>query len=312
MVGTKEYIQSAALFALGLVANGLVDVTMDQSPIGLLAQIEAARDSLSRSEARVADYVLNSPQGVLELSIEALSTAAGVSEPTVARFCKSVGFSGWKEFKIQVARSLGGGVPFMHQDIKADDPIGVAAAKVVDSSISALLSVRDRLDSGILKSAVGILTRAARIEFYGQGSSGIVALDAQHKFFRLGIPTVAYSDPHVHAMSAALLGPSDVVVAVSAAGRTLDLIRSVEIARGAGAQVIGITTGGSPLTQHCSLTLSTDVHDDQTIYASMISRLTHLAIVDILAVLVALERGPERIRLLERGKRSVREKRSAT
>jgi len=312
VVGTKEYIQSAALFALGLVANGLVDVTMDQSPIGLLAQIEAARDSLSRSEARVADYVLNSPQGVLELSIEALSTAAGVSEPTVARFCKSVGFSGWKEFKIQVARSLGGGVPFMHQDIKADDPIGVAAAKVVDSSISALLSVRDRLDSGILKSAVGILTRAARIEFYGQGSSGIVALDAQHKFFRLGIPTVAYSDPHVHAMSAALLGPSDVVVAVSAAGRTLDLIRSVEIARGAGAQVIGITTGGSPLTQHCSLTLSTDVHDDQTIYASMISRLTHLAIVDILAVLVALERGPERIRLLERGKRSVREKRSAT
>jgi RpiR family carbohydrate utilization transcriptional regulator len=285
---------------------------MSQSPIGLLAQIEAARDDLSRSEARVADYVLNSPHTVLELSIEALSKAAQVSEPTVARFCKSVGFSGWKEFKIQVARSLGGGMPVVHQDVRADDPVGVAAAKVVDRSVNALVSLRDRLDNGLLKSAVAILTRATRIEFYGQGSSGIVALDAQHKFFRLGIPTVAYSDPHVHAMSAALLGRTDVVVAISAGGRTLDLIRSVEIARAAGAQVIGITTGGSPLTRHCTLTLATDVQDDLTLYASMTSRLVHLAIIDILAVLVALERGPERIRSLERGKRSVREKRSAT
>jgi hypothetical protein len=92
---------------------------MDQSPLGLLAQLEAARNNLSRSEARVADYILNAPQSVLELSIEALSTAAGVSEPTVARFCKSVGFSGWKDFKIQMARSLGGGIPIVHQDVRA-------------------------------------------------------------------------------------------------------------------------------------------------------------------------------------------------
>jgi RpiR family carbohydrate utilization transcriptional regulator len=283
---------------------------MSQSSNGLFAQIEAARDSLSRSEARVADYVLNSPQAVLELSIEALSKAAGVSEPTVVRFCKSVGFSGWKEFKIQVARNLGGGVPLVHQDVRADDPIGVAAAKVIDWSVGALVSLRDRLDAGVLKSAVALLTRATRIEFYGQGSSGIVALDAQHKFFRLGIPTVAYSDPHVHAMSAALLGRTDVVVAISAGGRTLDLIRSVEIARAAGAQVIGITTGGSPLTRHCTVTLATDIQDDLNIYASMTSRLVHLAIIDILAVLSALERGPEGIRSLEQGKKSLREKRS--
>jgi RpiR family transcriptional regulator, carbohydrate utilization regulator len=283
---------------------------MSQSSNGLFAQIEAARDSLSRSEARVADYVLNSPQAVLELSIEALSKAAGVSEPTVVRFCKSVGFSGWKEFKIQVARNLGGGVPLVHQDVRADDPIGVAAAKVIDRSVGALVSLRDRLDAGVLKSAVALLTRATRIEFYGQGSSGIVALDAQHKFFRLGIPTVAYSDPHVHAMSAALLGRTDVVVAISAGGRTLDLIRSVEIARAAGAQVIGITTGGSPLTRHCTVTLATDIQDDLNIYASMTSRLVHLAIIDILAVLAALERGPEGIRSLEQGKKSLREKRS--
>lgn len=283
---------------------------MSHQPNALLTQIEAARDSLSRSEARVADYVLSFPASVLELSIEALSREAGVSEPTVARFCKSIGFSGLKQFKIQLARSLGGGVPFVHQDVSADDTVGSAAAKVIDRSVNALIGLRDRLDSGILKAAVRTLARAKRIEFYGQGNSGIVALDAQHKFFRLGIPTVAYSDPHVHAMAASLLGASDVVVAISAGGRTLDLIRSVEIAQGAGAKIIGITTGGSPLSQHCDLTLATDVQEDPNIYSPMTSRLVHLAIIDILAVLVALERGPDQIRSLERGKRSVREKRS--
>lgn len=282
-----------------------------KTPNSLLNQIEAGRDNLSPSEARVADFVLTAPHSVLGFSIKSLSKAVGVSEPTVARFCKSIGFSGWKDVKLQLARSLGGGVPFVHQDVRADDSMGVAARKVLERSLGALGSLRDRLDSAVLKSAVAILSRATRIEFYGQGNSGIVALDAQHKFFRLGIPCVAYSDPHVHAMSAALLGPTDVVVAISAGGRTLDLIRSVEIARGAGAQVIGITTGGSPLTRYCTLSLTTEVHEDQEMYSSMAARLVHLSLLDILTVLVALERGPERIRSLERGKKTLREKRSA-
>jgi RpiR family carbohydrate utilization transcriptional regulator len=286
---------------------------MDEPGRTLLSRIEALRDDLTPSEARVADVVLASPHRAIEWSIGAMSAAADVSEPTVARFCKSLGFSGLKEFKIQLARSLGEtmGTPFVHQDVTPDDSAGDAALKVIGRAVRALEGFGSRLDSGVLKSAAGFITRARRVEFYGQGNSGVVALDAQHKFFRLGLATSAYSDPHVHAMSAALLGPEDVVVAISAGGRTLDLIRSVEIAKAAGATIVGLTTRGSPLARHCDLTIATDVEEDADIYAPMTSRLVHLTAIDVLAVLVALEVGPGLARHLERAKQSVREKRAA-
>ena len=284
---------------------------MSETGKALLLTIEAARDHLSRSEARVADIILTDPNRAVEMSIAAISEAADVSEPTVARFCKSLGFSGLKEFKLRLARSLGSGTPFVHQDVKPGDDAGAVVAKMIDRASKAIASLRDDMDSGQLARAARAIAEAARLEFYGQGNSGIVALDAQHKFFRLGIPTAAYSDPHVHAMSAALLGPKDVVIAISASGRTLDLIRSVEIAKNAGVTVIGITTRGSPLTKLCDVAITTDVEEDTDVYSPMLSRHVHLAIIDVLSVLTALERGDSGVTNMARAKKSVREKRTA-
>lgn len=277
----------------------------------LLVTIEAARDHLSRSEARVADIILRDPNRAVEMSIAAISEAADVSEPTVARFCKSLGFSGLKEFKLRLARSLGAGTPFVHQDVKPGDDASAVVHKMFDRASTVFAQLGAALDPGLLARAARAIAAAPRLEFYGQGNSGIVALDAQHKFFRLGIPTAAYSDPHVHAMSAALLGPGDVVIAISATGRTLDLIRSVEIARKAGATVIGITTRGSPLTRLCDVAIATDIEEDTDLYSPMLSRHVHLAIIDVLSVLTALERGDAGVTSLARAKRSVREKRTA-
>lgn len=284
---------------------------MSETGKALLLTIEAARDHLSRSEARVADIILTDPNRAVEMSIAAISKAADVSEPTVARFCKSLGFSGLKEFKLRLARSLGSGTPFVHQDVKPGDDIDVVVSKMIDRAAKAIASLRDDMDSALLAKAARAIAEAGRLEFYGQGNSGIVALDAQHKFFRLGIPTAAYSDPHVHAMSAALLGPKDVVIAISASGRTLDLIRSVEIAKNAGVTVIGITTRGSPLTKLCDVAITTDVEEDTDVYSPMLSRHVHLAIIDVLSVLTALERGDAGVTSMARAKRSVREKRTA-
>jgi RpiR family carbohydrate utilization transcriptional regulator len=284
---------------------------MSETGKALLLTIEAARDHLSRSEARVADIILTDPNRAVEMSIAAISEAADVSEPTVARFCKSLGFSGLKEFKLRLARSLGSGTPFVHQDVKPGDDAGAVISKMIDRASKAIASLRDDMDSTQLAKAARAIAEAGRLEFYGQGNSGIVALDAQHKFFRLGIPTAAYSDPHVHAMSAALLGPKDVVIAISASGRTLDLIRSVEIAKNAGVTVVGITTRGSPLTKLCDVAITTDVEEDTDVYSPMLSRHVHLAIIDVLSVLTALERGDSGVSNMARAKKSVREKRTA-
>lgn len=275
----------------------------------LLETVEAARDSLSRSEARVADLILGDPNRAVELSIAAMAAQAEVSEPTVARFCKSLGFSGLKEFKLRLARSLGSGTPFIHQDVSADDPAPHAIGKMIDRASLALANLKPTLDANQIAAAVEALSRAARLEFYGQGNSGIVALDAQHKFFRLGIPTAAYSDPHVHAMSAALLGPHDVVVAISASGRTMDLMRSAEIARHAGATVIALTTRASPLARLSDITIATDVEEDTDVYSPMLSRLVHLTVIDVLSVLTALQRGGAGASSMARAKQSVQDKR---
>lgn len=287
-------------------------MTSTQTPLqpSLIARIDSASRNLPPSEARVATAVLADPGLAVTLSIAAIGKAADVSEPTVARFCKSLGFSGFREFKLALAYSIAGGVPFVHGDVAPDDRVPDIADKVLNRAISSFSILRDRLDAARIDEAIALIAGARRLDFFGQGNSGIVALDAQHKFFRLGFATSAYSDPHIHSMAAALLGAEDVVVAISAGGRTLDLIRSVEIARDAGAKVIAITVGGSPLARASDLTIATDLFEDQDIYSPMISRLSHLALIDVLAVGTAIRLGPEVARGLEKAKAAVREKRA--
>jgi RpiR family carbohydrate utilization transcriptional regulator len=291
-------------------AAGLLEPARNESaPIPLLAQIEAGRERLSKAEQQVADYVLDHPDDIMYQSIAALAGNVGVSQPTVARFCLALGFTGFKEFKLRLVQSLAGGVPFVHRDVGVGDPASALVAKVLDRTIAALMRVRNELDAAALDQAIALLANARKIEFYGAGNSGITAADAQHKFFRLGVPTVAYSDPHIHGMAATLLQSGDVVVAISGTGRTRDLLRSVEYARQAGADVVGITASGSPLAKLSTVALCADVEEDPDIYSPMTSRIAHLAIIDVLAVGVALSRGPGLLARLEKAKQSLRERR---
>ena len=277
--------------------------------VPLLAQIEAARERFSKAEQRVASYVLDHADEIMHLSIATLAGAVGVSQPTVARFCLALGFSGFKEFKLRLVQSLAGGVPFVHRDVGASDPASALVAKVLDRTIAALMRVRKELDAAALDQAIHLLANARTIEFYGAGNSGIIAADAQHKFFRLGVPTVAYSDAHIHGMAATLLQPGDVVVAISNTGRTRDVLRSVEYALHAGANVVAITASGSPLARSSTVALCADVEEDPDVYSPMTSRIAHLAIIDVLAVGVALSRGPGLLAQLEKAKQSLRERR---
>ncbi|WP_035059241.1 transcriptional regulator HexR [Andreprevotia chitinilytica] len=275
----------------------------------MLERIKTMIDSLSRSERKVAELVLAQPNLVANAPIAQIADLAEVSQPTVIRFCRSLNCSGLQDFKLRLTRSLVSGVPYVHSMVSADDSAHDLAKKLFDNNISHLLRCRNELDTEALEKAIKVLTNTHKIEVWGQGQSGAVAIDAQNKFFRLGVPTVAYTDPHMHGMSASMLKPGDAVVAVSNSGRTLDLIRSVEIARDAGADVIGITHSKSPLAKRCNICLFADTMEDPDLYTPMITRIVHLVIIDVLAVGVALKRGPELIDQLEKMKRNLKEKR---
>ncbi len=227
----------------------------------LLTRIEASRDQLTSSEARVANVILSNPNLAVELSISAMAAQAGVSEPTVARFCKSHRFSGLKEFKLQLARSLGGAqTATPHTPVSAGDGSAVSAGDEGHRparSRRLFATSRHAGQLGLLAEAgERHIASARRWSFYGQGNSGIVALDGQHKFFRMGLPTGAYSDPHVHAMSAALLKPGDVVWRSPPRGARWTCCARSRYARESGANVIGVTTRGSPLMRLCNVTIA--------------------------------------------------------
>lgn len=263
----------------------------------LLSQVKAIREQLRPSERKLADYIVDAPRELLDLSMTEVARRAGVSQPTIARFCHALGFSGFREFKIRLAQAVAADLPTempaVYRDVRPDEPVSGVAAKVLDRTIGALVQVRNNLSTDALGAAIALLAKAARIEFYGAGGSGIAAQDMQHKFFRLGMPSVAYSDPHTFLMSAALLGPDDVVVAISNTGRTRDVVDAAQTALDRGAKVIAITHGTSPLARLASVGLHANVDEDTDVFSPMTSRTSHLAIGDILAVGVALQRGPE-------------------
>jgi RpiR family carbohydrate utilization transcriptional regulator len=259
----------------------------------LLDAIRTRLDTLSKSERKVAMAVLGNPEQTIAENITALARAAQVSEPTVVRFCRAVGCDGWHEFKLKLAQGLAL-TPAGHDETPLPDDLAEdLISKICGRSINTLLDLRNNLDPQTVQRALDILAHAAKIEFYGQGSSGLVAADAQHKFFRSGVPTVAYSDPHIHAISAALLGPGDVVVAISQRGGSTALLHSVDLARRAGADVIVIAPSGTPLAMRATVLLPIDLPVDTDPYRPITARLAHLVVIDILAVGLALRRGPE-------------------
>ncbi len=275
----------------------------------LLNRIEAMKSELRKSEQKVADVVLSSPNAVVKQSIAVLAGKVGVSEPTVIRFCRALGFDGYQDFKLHLAQDLASGVRYFHREVLPDDQTADFSGKIFDSSIAALMRARNLINTGTLQQAIDLLSGADRIEFYGQGASGFIALDAQHKFFPLGCNVVAYTDPQIHRVAASLLRPECVVVAISQSGCSEDIIRSVEIAVERGSKVLAITPNRSELAKRCSIVLGVDDMAKGDIYKPVTSRLPHLVIIDVLAAGVALRRGPELTHSLERAQLALNGKR---
>ncbi|MDM4767703.1 MurR/RpiR family transcriptional regulator [Pelomonas sp. SE-A7] len=286
----------------------------------MLERVRAALPALPPAEQRVAKLLLADARAFANLPVSELADRSHVSKPTVVRFCRSVGYDGLADFKLKLAGSVNEGVPFVHRAVDEDDKPGDLIVKVVDNAVAALLHYRNDAASHAFERAIAALAEAGRngrrIEFYGVGNSGIVALDAQHKFFRLGVNTAACSDGHVQLMSATMLKPGDCAVVISNSGRSRDLLDAAEIARKKGATTIIITASGSPLAalgqSPGQVLLAVDHPEDFDRYSPMVSRLLHLIAIDILTTGVALQLGQNLRPVLQEIKRNLRSKRYAS
>ncbi|GAB3404171.1 glucokinase [Massilia agilis] len=255
----------------------------------LMERIRHMRPGLTPAEQRVAALVLEQPRLVLNEPIADIARLAEVSQPTVIRFCRSLGFLGLADFKLKFASSLTGAIPVRHCQVRGSDSTHDLSAKVIDNTVSAILKFRDQLDVRSVDRAIELVSRARRVEFYAMGNSRVVALDGQHKFFRFRIPTTVYGDAHLLTLAAELLQPGDVVIAISNSGTAPELLAAVDAARHAGADVIAIGSSQSPLARKASVCLAVEHAEDSNTFLSMISRILQLLLIDIMSVGISLD-----------------------
>lgn len=257
----------------------------------MLHRIEQLKSTLSPAERRVANCILNDPHSLTSMRMAELARKAGVSDPTIVRFCKKIGSDGFDALRLAVARHLATDPGGIHASVSDGDSADVVTRKVFASTISELRRVQQSLRPDSLNHAADALLSARRIVFVGVGASAVVAMDANNKFFRLGLPTAAFTDGPTIVQAGATTAKGSCLVAISKSGHSHDVIRATQLAQQRGATTIAVTLPGSPLATACDLTLVVDAEEDTTAFTPMGSRIAQLAVLDALQVCTALAGG---------------------
>lgn len=263
---------------------------MKRTDDNLLETISRHLPSLKRSQEKVAKFVLANPAEVTGMRLSDIAARTEVSEPSVIRFCVSVGCSGYQELKIELAKSLAFARSTSHSAISESDGASDVIAKVFDFNLSSLNWVRSKLDEDQILRAVEVLAQANQIQFFGFGASGISAMDAQQKFPLFGTPCGAVVDGHQMVITAAMLQAGDVMVAISNTGTTREILQSCKLARERSAKVIGLTRSlDTPLAQYCDIPIAVDTLENTDFYTPTISRIAVMIVIDILSTLTSLK-----------------------
>jgi RpiR family carbohydrate utilization transcriptional regulator len=255
-----------------------------------LTRIESIFDMFKKNDKKIVDYILEYPDKIIHLSIAELAEKCNTSESAIVRFCKHIGYKGYQDLKINIAKEIIQPEKQIQEDIDLNDDISTIKKKIFHSSIQTINDTIEVLQDSELKKAVEALSGARSIEIYGTGGSGSIAFDAQHKFLKIGIKTLAFVDVFLQAMSASVLDERDVVLVITHSGTNLDILHVSKVAKKQGAKVIAITNfSKSPITEIADIKLFTASRETIFRTDAMISRTAQLAVIDTLYTALALK-----------------------
>ena len=271
----------------------------------MLNEIQDRTPELSRAEQRVARWVVQHPKQASRATLAEVAMECGTSEPTVIRFCRSIGLDGFREFTIRLTEDLSRPVSNVHSSVSADDTASDAVIKVMDASIRSLVDMRAIMSSLPVDEAVAAMSGARQIAFAGLGASGHVAADACQKFFRLGTPSTALTNTPDILQFAGVSEPGDVIIFISHGGQWPELARAATLASKRGAVVIALTDQGSKLASLATIVFPCEGVEDPSVYTPMSSRLAHLALLDALQVALALVLGETAVDKLKQSQQAL-------
>lgn len=253
----------------------------------VLIRMREMRGSLTPVGRRLADHILEDPGSIPDLSIKDLALRSGTSGAAVIRFCRSMGFDGYRSFIIGLSAAVGAmdeeGSDQQFQDIRPGDDMETIVHNISASNHRSIDDTLSVLDLASLEQAVELLLKAEKLIFCGLGASGLVCMDAQQKFMRINKTCMAHTDSHAQLMAAVLLGPQDAAVLVSNSGETVEVLDTLEVLRSRGVPTIAITRyGRSTLAAEADIVLYLSTPELLIRSAAMGSRIAMLNIIDVL------------------------------
>lgn len=270
----------------------------------------------SSAQRRLIRYLQGNIVSAASLSIDRLAAEAEVSETTVVRLSKAIGYNGFRDFKaalienrgiLRGAQLLGSDIP---DEISSDESVLSIAKKVIRTNSEALLETAELLESEPLESVVAAILHARTVTLVGFGSSSPVALDAYQRFLRLAIRASYYSDPHVAAVAAANARKGDLFLCVSYSGESKDIVETLKVARSGGAECIVLTnTPDSTAAGLADQTLVAAFRRKHLPTETVSSRIAQLAVVDVLCVILAVRKADTVIPVTARIERALQLKR---
>ncbi|MDR0270713.1 MurR/RpiR family transcriptional regulator [Paenibacillus sp.] len=256
----------------------------------ILIKIREMKDSLTPVEKMVAEYVLQNLEEIPHLSIKNLAQLTKTSDASVLRFCKTMGYSGYRSFIVSISASLGSMEEQKDQytDIQPGDDLAVIISNTSRSNIKSIEDTLSVIDKNEVDRAVQVLRKSNRIVFFGIGASGLVGIDAEQKFSRINKMCHTYIDGHSQLTAATLLEKGDVAVFISNSGTTTEILESLEIAKKSGATIIAITKyNKSELADKANIVLNISTPEVTIRSGAMGSRIAMLTVIDILFAGVA-------------------------
>lgn len=261
-----------------------------------LERVNDKSETLTASEKKIIEQLEKHEKPFL-LSMNELSNLSNVSEPSVVRLYRKLGYASYQELKVALAQEHAGNVPSFSSDgneIKEDDKADVVFEKIADQLSSAMVMTKDKLNVDQMEEAVEKIAKAGRLFFFGQGLSGTIAEDGAHKFMRIGGTTLAVKDPHYQVIYASHMTEEDVVIAISHSGETVNIIEVVDMSKKSGATCIIITSNANTtLAKMADILLLTQAQETENRSDAMISRLVQLALIDTLYTRVEIAGGSD-------------------
>jgi DNA-binding MurR/RpiR family transcriptional regulator len=255
--------------------------------LDLVGQLQAERESFSRSERRLADIVLADVEAAASGSIVELAARADISPPTVTRFCRRLGCQSFSEFKVRLAKSRFLVDRYLAPPVGPQTALDIAR-HIVNSAQSTLYSFFESLDPEALELAAERLAGAGYVLSFGSGgASSMMAAEFETRLFRLGLKVTASVDHQGQLMRAAAAPKGTVAVGFSTSGRNLELARALAIAGEYGMTRIVLTRPGSPVAEQGDIVLGIDLPEEQDILRPSAARYAFLAMVDVVAQAVA-------------------------